>query len=215
MSLLVAGFVAGLLGSPHCVGMCGGFAAAGRTRADAWAWHLGRASTYVVLGGLIGSAGQFVLYWGPLGTALTVAALLVSTLHLAGVRLPRVPGLPDLHGPVARGGAVLLRRGGLVARAGFGALTALLPCGLLWTALALASTGGSPLAGALTMAGFAAGGVPALAVASGMVRRLSHAHPWARPAAAVLVFAAGITSILVRSELRAEEAGACHAPATP
>jgi hypothetical protein len=63
------------------------------------------------------------------------------------------------------------------------------------------------------MAGFAAGGVPALALAAGLVRRLAHAHPWARPATAALVFMAGLASIVVRSELRADEAEACHAPA--
>ena len=48
-----AAFAAGLVGSPHCVGMCGPFAAAcsGRGSHTA-AWHLGKSTSYAGLGAL-------------------------------------------------------------------------------------------------------------------------------------------------------------------
>ena len=60
-SSLIAAFVAGLLGSVHCVGMCGAFASScARTRGGLAAWHLGRVGTYALLGALAGSVGRLL-----------------------------------------------------------------------------------------------------------------------------------------------------------
>ncbi len=54
--LLTAALIAGLLGSMHCVGMCGGFAAGcSRARMGLPAWHTGRVLTYGLLGALAGA----------------------------------------------------------------------------------------------------------------------------------------------------------------
>ena len=52
MIQLIAGAgVAGLVGSLHCIGMCGCFAVAcGGSARESFFWHAGRLTTYVVLG---------------------------------------------------------------------------------------------------------------------------------------------------------------------
>lgn len=185
--LLGGALLAGAAGSPHCVGMCGGFATAAGP-----AWHLGRLGTYAVLGGLAGVVGRTLPGPGWLGTALAVVLLVVFAARLAG--LVKVEGLaiPGLAGLAAR----VARQPGFLSRVAFGALTGLLPCGLVWTALAMAVAAGGALWGALTMVVFGLGTVPALALATVAVRRLN-----APRLVAAAVLALGIASIAMRSEL--------------
>ncbi|HSM06730.1 MAG TPA: sulfite exporter TauE/SafE family protein, partial [Longimicrobiales bacterium] len=58
---LTAAALAGLVGSPHCMGMCGGFAVAcGAGRDRGLSWHAGRLATYMALGGVAGAAGAAI-----------------------------------------------------------------------------------------------------------------------------------------------------------
>lgn len=81
--------LAGLAGSPHCVGMCGGFAVAAaggpRGRASALAWSAGRLSTYAVLGALVGAFGGALPGPGWVGTAIAAAFLVYFAARLAGL----------------------------------------------------------------------------------------------------------------------------------
>ncbi|MFN7147595.1 MAG: sulfite exporter TauE/SafE family protein, partial [Myxococcota bacterium] len=108
-------------------------------------------------------------------------------------------------------GARLLGRGGPLAHFGFGVVSGLLPCGLVWSALALAVAAGTPLLGAAGMAAFFAGTLPALAVASVALRRLTTARPWTRTVMAAAVLAAGLGSIGARAQAT-PEAPTCHTP---
>jgi sulfite exporter TauE/SafE len=185
-------FVAGLLGSPHCVGMCGAFATASADRlTEGAAWQAGRLGAYVILGAAAGAAGAALPVSGTV--AAVVAALLLGwfSLRLAGI----APPLPVRLAYPTRVAAGLLARRGIVARLGFGALTALLPCGLLWSALAVSAAAGGALWGAASMAAFWLGTVPALAVASRGLRMLAAARPPLRIAVAGAVFLAGMWSI--------------------
>jgi len=103
----------------------------------------------------------------------------------------RIPGL-------ARVGAALARREGAGWRYLFGAATGLLPCGLLYAALALALSAGSAAVGALAMLAFGLGTVPALALLSATVRRLALTGAWPRRALALLVLLAGLGSVGMR-----------------
>ena len=80
----------GLLGSSHCIGMCGGFAAiigmrtkslAGNFR-DQMVYSLGRLSSYATLGGVAGFAGKRIA--SALPSVINVPALLCL---IAGVFL--------------------------------------------------------------------------------------------------------------------------------
>jgi sulfite exporter TauE/SafE len=217
LGIVLAALAAGFLGSPHCVGMCGGFAAAcarpgaGRAGAGGGArlrvlgapggaalWHLGRLTTYALLGALGGAVGGALPgpAWVP---ALVSVPLLVWFSASLGGLVPgggaRIPGL-------ARAGAALARREGAGWRYLFGAATGLLPCGLLYAALALALSAGSAAVGALAMVAFGLGTVPALALLSVTVRRLALTGVRARRALALLVLLAGLGSVGMRLVMR-------------
>ena len=196
MLALISAAAAGLMGAPHCVGMCGGFAAAtARTTAEGLAWQLGRISTYAVLGALAGALGDRLPGPGWLPSALAALFLVLFAAQLAGLlRLPegKLPGL-------ARLGGRLLRRGGIPSRYAFGLVTGLLPCGLVYAALGLALGAGTAGMGALTMAAFGAGTLPALALASAGVRRLMDRLPHGRRLMAGAVLVTGLVALVQRT----------------
>ena len=151
---------------------------------------------------------------GPPWISIAISAifLLFFALRLAGWS----PGLPvsgRLHGLVALA-ARPLRRRGWASRLAFGAVNGLLPCGLLYAALALAVAAGGAAAGAGVMLVFGLGTVPALATASAGLRKLSARSPATRRVLAALVLVAGLGALAWRSPLHAgvgaDGAPACH-----
>ncbi len=203
---LIGAFVGGLTGSPHCIGMCGGFAAAASDAPAAY--HLGRLLTYVTLGALAGAVGHVIP--GPpwVSAAISLVVLGWFCLRLAGVA-------PEVHlgsGPVVRWGRRLLGARGQTARFALGAVTALLPCGLVWAALGIAIGSNHPLGGALAMAAFWLGTVPLLAGGAAGFRRFARQGRVARYAAAAVVFTAGAWSIAQRAPAAPVDDGPppCH-----
>lgn len=194
-------FAAGVAGSlVHCVGMCGPFVLAqvvsdadgarGRGYGE-WQrlagaallpYHLGRLTTYSALGAIAG--GATALFTATTGFAWLSAVLLALA---AGLMLLQALGLTlGAHAPfaatVSRLAAPLSRARGPLARYAFGVVLGLLPCGLLYGALAAAAGTGAPAEAALAMAGFALGTMPAL-VAAGFLgvivrRRLRGLAVW-------------------------------------
>lgn len=185
-SLAAAMFTTGMLGGlSHCVGMCGPFVlaqagalSAGPGPALARArgsmllpYHLGRITTYALLGGLVAGGG------GAVTRAAGVAWLLAAVLVLAALLFLR-QGLVGLFPRLAAGtgggfgagwGRMLTRPlRPLFARPGgingylLGLALGLLPCGLVYAGLASAMGTGQAWAGMVMMAAFGAGTVPAL-----------------------------------------------------
>ena len=200
--LLTGALLAGLLGGPHCVGMCGPFATAAGP-----AWHLGRLTTYGALGTLAGAAGRSALGDARLSAVVSIVLLSWFAAGLAGFA-PRWR-LPSLG--LSRLGSAALRAGGLGGPFGFGVVSGLLPCGLLWSALALAVPAGTALGGAFVMTVFWVATLPALAVASQALRCVATARPWTRRAIAAGVLATGLVSVGLRASA-APGAPACHEP---
>jgi uncharacterized protein len=209
-SLIAAASLAGLLGSPHCVGMCGGFASACGRRGDGLAlWHAGRLTTYAALGALAGTFGAVLPgpAWVP--AALSLGLLVWFALALAGVVPEPAPRLPWL----GRLGALLFGREGLGWRYVFGLFNGLLPCGMVYAALSIAIAAASPLAGTLVLLGFGLGTVPALTLFPDLVRRFARRGVWQRRAVATLVLAAGLWSVSTR--VQHAPAHASHGPDAP
>lgn len=174
---MIALLITGLLGSFHCVGMCGGFVLAlDRPGRVPWrrlsvqgSFLLGKALTYVLLGALAGTLGAVALRapWFVAAQALlsVVAGVLMC---LAGLQLLRLlPELPvgSLFGP----GSAYERAVRAVANARspaapfvMGSLTGLLPCPLVYAFLAAALSAGSLLGAMGTMALLGATSAPAL-----------------------------------------------------
>ncbi len=195
IALLVGAFVAGLIGSPHCLAMCGGFAAAcSRTPAGAAAWHLGRLTTYAALGALAALFGHALP--GPAwATAAVSTALLVwFTGALAGLLPEPRFAMPGLGSTMTR----LLPTDAPASRYLFGLANGLLPCGLVYAALALAVALGSAPLGAAAMVLFGLGTVPALAVLAAGFTRLLRRGLWPRRLLATGLLMVGLWSIAAR-----------------
>ena len=219
MGLMVTVFVASVIGSLHCVGMCGPFvgfyagadSSGGARRLLSHAVYSGgRLVSYLVLGLAAGSIGAVLDLAGSLAGIQRVAGVVAGTVMIAwGVfALLQIRGVTILkhrtgQGPVAR----MVRRGfgfvggkpPLVRAAAVGLLSGLLPCGWLWAFLVTAAGTGSALGGAAVMTAFWLGTVPAL-VAVGLGAQLI-GGPLRRhvPAiTAVLLVALGLYAIIGR-----------------
>lgn len=194
MTVLWLPLLAGLAGSFHCVGMCGGIVAALSLRGEGDSlpasirrqllYHLGRITTYALLGGAAGAFGaalsapllRTVSWWLFLAANLCVVAAGLGT----ALRLNRL-NLALLEGSGGRFLARPLRRimssSSPLAPYPLGLLLGFLPCGLVYAPLPAAAASGTPLMGALIMASLGAGTTPALflcgsasGAASGVVR---------------------------------------------
>jgi sulfite exporter TauE/SafE len=237
MSVALAGLAMGFLGSSHCVGMCGGIAGAlsSATAESRGAvlrplvHNAGRIASYAAAGALAGGFGAaFAGLGGPGGTLAlrSLAALLIvaAGLHVAGwssalLRLEVFGGgLWRRLAPLASRARSSSSLGGALV---FGALWGWLPCGLVYSALAVAAASGSASGGALVMAGFGLGTLPAtLAVGVFAARGRSLLRsPRARRTAGLAVvafgvwtFAAGATASrhLATEAPNASVAHSCH-----
>lgn len=195
-ALLAAAFLSGLLGSLHCVAMCGAFAAScARQPAGLPAWHAGRVATYALLGAIAGALGQVLPGppWVP--AAVASAFLLWFALSLAGV-VRELPVLPGVFASLARR---TLTTPTLSAQALFGMINGLLPCGLVYSALAVPIALRDPLQGAALMTAFGLGTVPALSVAAFGLHRVLLTSLWRRRALALLILATGLWAIWLRA----------------
>jgi sulfite exporter TauE/SafE len=196
--LLAAAAMAGLVGSPHCIGMCGGFAIlCGQRVADTAIWHAGRVTSYAVLGTLAGAFGSLVPGPSWVAAAISLSLMVWFCAALAGlVAEPRVviPGLKKL-------GTAMAGNPGLLARYSFGIVNGLLPCGLVYAALAVPVATANTRWGALTMVAFGFGTVPTLSVIALGVRRIVARDIRIRRAVAAGVLIAGLWSIGLRQGL--------------
>ncbi len=163
----------GVVGSLHCIGMCGPIALAlpiahmgrGFRIRGILAYNFGRAATYSVLGaisGLIGSA----INWAGGQQALSITAgviiLIALFLGLAGKKIPLPRSLDRLYGKLRSSLGNLFRDKSIKGLLFIGLLNGLLPCGLVFAALAGAAATGTFWQGALFMFVFGLGTIPAM-----------------------------------------------------
>jgi hypothetical protein len=162
--------VVGVTGSVHCLLMCGPLACASlpgvpgpERRKAVLAYQGARLGAYALVGGALGALGGGVMRAlavsaQPYLPWVMAVALVASALEL-GKRMRPLPGLVHVAGAISRVGAKF----SFVGRAGaMGAVTPLLPCGLLYGVFAAALASGSFLGGVLVLGAFALGGLPAL-----------------------------------------------------
>lgn len=185
-------FLASLLGSLHCAGMCGPFLlfAVGsdsgrpvRSHHLHLAYNLGRLMTYTVLGVFAGFVGQALDFGGSMIGVQRIAAILAGGLMIAfgvavtlrtlgkNVAQPRAPKF--IQKIVSRGHAAAMDLDPTQRALAIGLLTTLLPCGWLYAFAIVAAGTGNPLLGGLTMAVFWAGTVPILVSLGAGLRALT------------------------------------------
>jgi sulfite exporter TauE/SafE len=181
-----AAFVAGLVTSLHCAGMCGPLACAvmpvrreqGDPATVASAYHLARLAGYSALGAVAGGLGRLPLAW--------LAPTVLRWLPWAGVLLfvglalrwdRGWPKIPLLGRWAFRWCGRWRQRPPVVAAAALGLATPLFPCGPLYFLVALALLAGSALRGLEFMLAFGLGTVPLLWVAQTQLGRLQRRLP--------------------------------------
>lgn len=218
-ALAAAALLMGLAGGPHCVAMCGaasaavirivpvraaagaGVAATAAPGARA-AFHLGRIASYAAAGALAAAS-----VGGLAQAGAQVAALrpLWTLLHLAvfgwGAALALTGRQPVWTQRVGRLLEARLRPLGAATPLGVlatGALWIAMPCGLLHSALLLASLGNGPAQGAFAMLLFAAGSAVSLLLAPWAwqrLRGLGGVQAWGARLAGVLLAAAALQAL--------------------
>lgn len=206
LPVFLGALVLGFAGSVHCVAMCGGIAGAlGQampekgpleSSARALLYSLGRISSYAIAGALAGAFGS-VFEQGPstLGLIRFVVGLVIVVI---GLQIA-FNGRP--FAPLERAGLALWRIAAPLARRigrperlwqvyALGLVWGWLPCGLVYSGLLIAAASGRPTTGAIAMASFGLGTLPALLAASGLgavVRRLGGGASVRRSAGLALV----------------------------
>lgn len=201
-------FLVGLLGGTHCVGMCGGIVGALSMGVPArWSMHLayngGRILSYAAAGSIAGALGaasmglegqvpvRLILYF--------VANLMLVALGLYLLGITRALAFTERAGQALWLRLQPLTRRFLPARSAaqafpLGLLWGWLPCGLVYSALAMALTAGSAGRGALMMLAFGLGTLPNLLLAGMVLARLNEfvRRPVVRTFSGLLVLGFGI-----------------------
>lgn len=219
IALIGAILAASLLGSFHCAGMCGAFVAvAGGDVRAGWrrhgslqlAYHAGRLASYAALGAAAGAAGGLANLAGTLAGLRPVAAAFAGLAMIAFgiVTLLRTRGFQGSRFRLPHGWLNLMQRGHrlamdrppIVRAALIGLMTTLLPCGWLYAFVFTAAGTGSAPRGALAMAAFWAGTLPALiAVGAGVRRVLGPVGKKLPVMTAILLVAAGLYALTGRA----------------
>jgi sulfite exporter TauE/SafE len=162
--MIWSGFLIGLMGSLHCVGMCGPLAFAvptvkGHRFASAVVYNTGRIITYALLGILVGLLGLGIHLAGyqsylSLFTGFFIILLVIfPALERLLFKLTKF----DLGSKVRTMISKNLRRNSYTSTALIGILNGLLPCGLIYAALAGAIETGYVESAALYMILFGLG----------------------------------------------------------
>jgi len=208
-------FIIGLLGSTHCIGMCGGIAAAVaiNTRGNGTrpvlllaGYNIGRISSYMIAGALIGLIGSAVAT-GTSGLVLrTFAALLLIAMGLyISQWWTGLTYLEKLGGHLWRHIQPLASRlmpvKTLPQSLMLGMAWGWLPCGLVYSTLLWSSAAGSWQQSSLLMLGFGLGTLPAM-LATGLLAqqiRQFMQKRWTRQVAGLLIIAFGIFTLPLMS----------------
>ncbi len=215
LTLIGAVFVASLVGSMHCAGMCGPFVcfyAGADARAGTWghlAYNGGRLVSYLLLGAIAGTLGAGVEHVGAgvgvsraagtLAGILMIAWGLVTLLALRGVRV-RTPA--PLEG-VQRWIAARLRDVRGLPPAGraltVGLLTTLMPCGWLYAFVITAAGTGSVVGALVVMTVFWVGTLPMMLAMGAGVRAVAGPFRDRLPMiSAIFIVAIGVYSLAGR-----------------
>lgn len=173
--MLFSALVFGLLGSFHCIGMCGPIAfmlPVDRTNQvkqffQILSYHLGRLTAYSIIGLIFGFLGKGFKFFG----FQQQLSILTGVLMILTIVFPRIFRNTKITQPIstlvlklksALGKELKNKRNDTFFTIGF--LNGYLPCGLVYMAVLGAITTSNPLAGALYMFLFGLGTVPLMSV---------------------------------------------------
>ncbi len=174
----ISGLLIGLLGSLHCLGMCGPItfmlpvegASKVRFVLGRFLYNFGRIVTYMLFGIVFGLFGSGIQVFGFqqgfsvfLGVVLLISVLLPSRYRIRFTSLPPVAAVVN---KVKTGIGAMMKRNTLPSLYLLGILNGFLPCGLVYIAVTAAASAGNAIEGMLLMFFFGVGTLPVMLTAS-------------------------------------------------
>ena len=173
-NFIVAALTLGLIGSFHCVGMCGPIALAIPLNNQSWftktmgasLYNIGRAITYAIMGAIFGLVSKgFAIAGFQKWISILMGAIMVLSVLFPSLYKNRFDFDKKAFSFI---GKLKLKLGNLLRKKTYGSLfligllNGLLPCGLVYMAIAGALATGSSVSGALFMFIFGIGTLPML-----------------------------------------------------
>jgi sulfite exporter TauE/SafE len=201
-------FMTGLLGSGHCLGMCGGLVSAFFMKvrtggAHAYlAYHGARLTVYALVGLVAAALGAVLVATGGIGLAqgvLQIAAGLV--VILLGLDLMGISPIRNTVGfaPLAwlrRQFVVAAQKGPVIGAAIGGAINGMMPCSMTMAMAVQATTAPSVAEGMLLMLAFGAGTLPSMLSATFLFGKLGpRLRGWLLRFAALFVVVLGCSTL--------------------
>lgn len=206
---VISAIVLGLMGSFHCVGMCGPIALALPLNNTNWftrifgslLYNVGRAITYALMGAIFGILGEglqlggFQRWISVIMGSIMVLAVVFPALFKGSGKLDKY--LYGYNARLKKRFGVLFNQRSYSSLFIIGLLNGLLPCGLVYMALAGAIATGGVASGALFMLIFGLGTLPMLllislagnVVSSSFKSKINKAIPY-------VIFVVGVLFIL-------------------
>lgn len=171
-------FIVGLVGSAHCAGMCGPIALALPLHSNSWftrvsgalIYNSGRIITYIILGAIFGVLGKSLHMAGFQLWASVVIGILMIALVIVPLVFKKTPSLNNVFesysARLMSGFRNMFQKGTTGSLFGIGLLNGILPCGLVYVALAGAINTGEVITAMAYMALFGAGTIPVMLAVS-------------------------------------------------
>lgn len=212
IELFSTAFLLGLLGSMHCVGMCGGLVTTlSMVRQKIWwsglmSYQMGRIATYSLLGllaGMVGMVATQLPWFSDMQRVLTFVAgslMILFGLHLAGwLSDPLIRIMATFSQVIGFSRWIQAASSSRMPMSWFmiGLFNGLLPCGLVYAGLALSIGSGNIATSTGMMLAFGLGTVPAMTLVPWVLKSIT---PKIRgnilKVAAIFVIALGVLTII-------------------
>lgn len=209
--LLIAAFTMGLLGSFHCVGMCGPLALSIPVKNDSFEakltgsllYNAGRVVTYSVFGLVFGAIGKSVAFFGYqqwLSVILGIAIIVFIILPKRFTKVKSRNAVFDFFEKLRAMLGQLFFKKSYTSLFSIGLLNGLLPCGLVYMAAAGAVATGDVINSVLFMAFFGLGTLPMMwsiaffgnYVSLGIRQKIRKAYPYMMMLMACLLILRGM-----------------------
>lgn len=201
-------FMTGLLGSGHCLGMCGGLVSGFFMKLGAkgvWpylAYHGARVGIYTVVGLIAAAIGAVLVSTGEFGKLQGVLQIVAGiVVILLGLDLLGVSPFRNRLGfaPVAwlrKQFGLAVQKGPVIGALIGGAINGLMPCSMTMAMAVKATTAPTVLEGGLLMLAFGAGTLPSMLSASFLFGKLGpKLRGWLLKGAALFVIALGVSTL--------------------
>jgi hypothetical protein len=208
-------FIAGIAGSFHCIGMCGGFPIAigsvpsqtpSRKVFNHLLYNSGRVFTYTFLGIVLGYLSLKINEVKPILNAQVIVSIVAGVfmiligLQILGMLSERtipIPGFSPFYIFLKKTIASFIGYKSLAAPLCLGIFNGFLPCPLIYAFLFKAATSGSPDKGGMTMLSLGLGTIPTMFILgnlSGIISPRIRAKASLIPGLVVVIF--GIITIV-------------------